>query len=90
MRDYPRLRSAGLSAREIAVLIGGYAIYGAIDFQALRVGWPGVAAGWGLTDAALERCLLVNVGVKSGHRAEPNWAGFHCARRRKHVTLAIP
>lgn len=91
VRDCLRLRSAGLSAREIAVRIGVAPSTVRLTFrrcEAAGLAWP---LDDGLTDAALEKTLFANVGVKPGHRrrAEPDWADLHRALRRKHVTLSI-
>ena len=91
VRDCLRLRSAGLSAREIAVRIGVAPSTVRLTFrrcEAAGLTWP---LDEGLTDAALEQSLFVNVGVKPGHRrrAEPDWADLHRSLRRKHVTLSI-
>jgi transposase len=91
VRDVMRLKSAGVSLREIARRIG-------VAPSTVRLTLRRVAAAgleWPLprdvSDATLEAKLFANSGAKQGHRriAEPDWAEVHRALKRKHVTLSI-
>ena len=91
VRDCLRLKSAGLSTREIARRIGVSSSTVRLTFQRCDVAglvWPLDA---GLTDVVLEQRLFANAGVKPGHRrrAEPDWFCVHREMRRKHVTLSV-
>jgi transposase len=91
VRDCLRLKSGGVSTREIARRIGVAPSTVRLTLcrcEAVGLVWPLDAA---LTDTALEQRLFANAGKKQGHRRheEPDWAGVHREMKRKHVTLSM-
>ena len=91
VRDCLRLKSGGVSTREIARRIGVAPSTVRLTLrrcEAVGLVWPLDAA---LTDTALEQRLFANAGKKQGHRRyeEPDWVGVHREMKRKHVTLSI-
>jgi transposase len=90
MRDALRLRSNGLSTREIAASLGvGQTTVSEYLKRAARGGlaWPLPEA---LTDAALEAMLFRPVGGATRRgQAQPDWPTIHRELRRKDVTLAL-
>jgi len=91
VRECLKLKSVGVSTREIARRVGVASSTVRLTLcrcAAAGIAWPLDA---GLTDMALEERLFANAGVKPGHRrhAEPDWAAIHREMRRKHVTLSI-
>ena len=91
VRDCLRLKSGGVSTREIARRIGVAPSTVRLTLRRCETAglvWPLDVA---LTDTALEQRLFANAGKKQGHRRheEPNWAGVHREMKRKHVTLSM-
>ncbi len=90
MRDALRLRSNGLSTREIAASLGvGQTTVSEYLKRAARAGlvWPLPEA---LTDAALEAMLFQPMGGATRRvQAQPDWPMIHRELRRKDVTLAL-
>lgn len=95
VRDVIRLRSAGMSTREIARRVGTAPSTVRLTihrFEAAGLSWP---LSDDITDTELEARLFASagagLGTRRGHRrqAEPDWAAVHRELRRKHVTLAI-
>jgi len=91
VREVIRLKSAGVSGREIACRVGVAPSTVRLTLRraaAAGLRWPLPAE---LTDAALEASLFAGAGTKQGHHrhAEPDWAQVHRELRRKHVTLAM-
>ncbi len=91
VHDCLRLKSIGISTREIARRVGVASSTVRLTLrrcEAAGIAWPLDA---GLSDAVLEQRLFANTGVKPGHRrlAEPDWTAMHREMRRKHVTLSI-
>ena len=91
VRDCLRLKSSGVSTREIARRIGVAPSTVRLTLRrcaAVGLVWPLDIA---LTDTALEQRLFANAGKKQGHRRhkEPDWAGVHREMKRKHVTLSM-
>ena len=91
VREVVRLKSAGVSNREIGHRLG-------VARSTVRLTLERVAAaglGWPLpeemNDAALEARLFAAAGSKRGHRvhAEPDWAAVQRELKRKHVTLSM-
>ena len=91
VRDCLRLKSGGVSTREIARRIGVAPSTVRLTLrrcEAVDLVWPLDAV---LTDTALEQRLFANAGKKQGHRRheETDWAGVHREMKRKHVTLSM-
>ena len=95
VRDVIRLKSAGMSTREIARRVGTAPSTVRLTirrFEAAGLSWPLTDD---ITDTELEARLFVSAGAGPGTRrgqrrlAEPDWASVHRELRRKHVTLAI-
>ena len=91
VRECLRLKSAGISTREIARRLGVASSTVRLTLrrcEAAEIGWP-VAPD--MSDAVLEERLFASSGTKQGHRrhAEPDWGEIHRELRRKHVTLAM-
>lgn len=95
VRDVIRLKSAGMSTREIARRVGTAPSTVRLTihrFEAAGLSWP---LSDDITDPELEARLFASagagLGTRRGHRrqAEPDWAAVHRELRRKHVTLAI-
>jgi transposase len=95
VRDVMRLKSAGMSTREIARRMGTVPSTVRLTirrFEAAELSWP---LPDDITDTELEARLFASAGAgpgtRRGHRrqAEPDWAAVHRELRRKHVTLAI-
>ena len=79
VRDCVRLKTAGMSTREIARRVGVASSTVRLTLRrcaAAGIAWPLDAD---LTDAVLEQRLFAGSGVKPGHRRheEPDWAGVH-------------
>src|SRR3984893_14970668 len=91
VRECLRLKSAGISTREIARRVGVASSTVRLTLQRCEAAGIACPLDAGLTDAVLEQLLFANAGVKPGHRrhAEPDWAVLHREMRRKHVTLSI-
>jgi transposase len=93
VRDVIRMKSAGMSSREIARRIGAAPSTVRLTgrrFEAAGLTWP---LPDDMTDAVLEARLFASAGSgnRQGHRrlAEPDWAAVHRELKRKHVTLSI-
>ncbi|MBI1776885.1 MAG: IS21 family transposase [Proteobacteria bacterium] len=91
VREVIRLKSGGVSGREIACRVGVAPSTVRLTLRraaAAGLSWPLPAE---LTDAALEASLFAGAGTKQGHRrqSEPDWAAVHRELKRKHVTLSI-
>src|SRR5229473_729908 len=95
VRDVIRLKSAGMSTREIARRLGTAPSTVRLTirrFEAAGLTWP---LPDDVTDAVLEVRLFANAGAGPGTRrgqrrqTEPDWAAVHRELRRKHVTLSI-
>ncbi len=90
LRDALRLRSNGLSTREIAASLGvGQTTVSEYLKRAARAGlvWPLPDA---LTDVALEATLFQPVGGATRRvQARPDWPMIHRELRRKDVTVAL-
>jgi len=90
IRDALRLRTNGLSMREIAASLGvGQSTLSDYLKRAARAGlvWPLPEA---LTDAALEAMLFQPMGGATRRvHAQPDWPTIHRELRRKDVTLAL-
>jgi len=91
VRDCLRLKSAGISTREIARRLGVASSTVRLTLRRCEdaeITWPFAPD---ISDAVLEERLLASSGTKQGHRrhAEPNWSEIHRDPRRKHVTLAM-
>jgi transposase len=84
VRDCLRLKSGGVSTREIARRIGVAPSTVRLTLRRCEAVWPRDAA---LTDTMLEQRLFANAGKKQGHRRHevPDWAGVHREMKRKHV-----
>jgi transposase len=91
VRECLRLKSAGISTREIARRVGVASSTVRLTLRRCEAAGIACPLDAGLTDAVLEQLLFANAGVKPGHRrhAEPDWAVLHREMRRKHVTLSI-
>jgi hypothetical protein len=96
MRHVIRLKSTGMSTREIARRVGTAPSTVRLTirrFEAAGLSWP---LSDDITDTELEARLFASAetgpGTRRGHRrqVEPDWAAVHRELRRKHVTLAIP
>jgi transposase len=76
VRECLRLKSAGISTREIARRVG--VASSTVRLTLRRCGAAEIACPLdaGFTDAVLEQLLFANAGVKPSHRrhAEPDWA----------------
>src|SRR6201997_5233199 len=95
VRDVIRLKSAGMSTREMArrVRTASSTVRLTIRrFEAAGLTWP---LPDDMTDAVLEERLFASAGAGPGTRrgqrrlAEPDWAAVHRELKRKHVTLSI-
>jgi AcrR family transcriptional regulator len=90
IREALRLRSKGLSTREIAASLGvGQTTVSEYLKRAARAGlvWPLPEA---LTDATLEAMLFQPMGGATRQvHAQPDWPTIHRELRRKDVTLAL-
>jgi hypothetical protein len=91
VRDCLRLKSAGISAREIARRLGVASSTVRLTLRRCEradIAWP---LAPDISDAVLEERLFAASGTKQGHRrhAEPDWAELHREMKRKHVTLSI-
>jgi len=91
VRDCLRLKSAGISTREIARRLGVASSTVRLTLrrcEAADIAWP---LAPDISDAVLEERLFANSGTKQGHRrhAEPDWGDIHREMKRKHVTLSI-
>ena len=91
VRDCLRLKSAGISTREIARRLGVASSTVRLTLcrcEAAEVTWP---LAPDMSDAVLEERLFASSGTKQGHRrhAEPDWSEIHRELKRKHVTLAM-
>jgi transposase len=91
VRECLRLKSAGISTREIARRVGVASSTVRLTLRRCEAAGIACPLDADLTDAVLEQLLFANAGVKPGHRrhAEPDWAVLHREMRRKHVTLSI-
>ena len=91
VREIVRLHQAGMSTRQIGILVGVAA--STVRLTLRRVAAAGMAQGIApeQSDAALERLLFTDAGKKTGHRRhpEPDWSAIHQELKRKHVTLMI-
>jgi transposase len=91
VREVLRLRTAGVSANEIARRLDLAPSTVRLTLQRLATAglvWPLPTE---LSDAVLEARLFSAAGSKQGHRRhpEPDWAEVHRELKRKHVTLQI-
>ena len=93
VRDVIRLKSAGMSTREIARRMGAAPSTVRLTirrFEASGLTWP---LSDDITDTELEARLFAGAGAGSGTRrgqrriAEPDWATVHRELKRKHCLL---
>ena len=91
VREIVRLHEAGVSTRQIGILIGVAASTVRLTLRRMADAGLSGASAPEHTDAALEAVLFSNAGKKIGHRrhADPDWAAVHRELKRKHVTLTI-
>jgi len=84
VRECLRLKSAGISTREIARRVGVASSTVRLTLRRCEAAGIACPLGAGLTDAVQEQLLFANAGVKPGHRrhAEPDWAVLHREMRR--------
>lgn len=91
VRDVVRMKSAGISAREIAARIGVAPSTVRLTMKRLEQAGLDEAAVAEVSEAALEARLFSHVGTQQGHRRriESDFALIHRELKRKHVTLQI-